>query len=168
MLLDFHVNYFADLDVHVKDHIEWHDWAKITALTGITHGDQIRNIALGIYGPSNFEGGFLSFKRELENGTDYHTAKLLQSASGAVVAMAAIKQDEDIMLLDIFAHPLFWVQSGMLVDSLDIPSSKIQCYVETRSEGKIELLNKFGFHCEGIQRDDDRDLDVAVYVANNG
>ena len=165
---DFDVNYFSDLDVHVKDHIEWHDWAKITALTGITNGDQIRNIALGIYGPSNFEGGFLSFKKELENGTDYHAAKLLQSASGAIVAMATIKQDEDIMLLDIFAHPLFWAQSGMLVDSLDIPSSKVQCYVETRSEGKIELLNKFGFHCEGIQCDDDRDLDVAVYVANTG
>ena len=81
---DFDVNYFSDLDVHVKDHIEWHDWAKITALTGITNGDQIRNIALGIYGPSNFEGGFLSFKKELENGTDYHAAKLLQSASGAI------------------------------------------------------------------------------------
>ena len=163
---DFDVNYFVDLDVHVKDNIEWHDWAKITALTGITNGDQIRSVALGIYGPSNFEGGFLSFKQELETGVDYHAAKLLQNASGAVVAMATVKQNEDIMLLDIFAHPLFWTQLGALLDSLGISSSKVQCYAETKSKEKIKLLHEFGFHCEGIQRDNDRNLDVAIYVSN--
>ena len=165
---DFDVNYFADVDVHVKDDIEWHDWAKITALTGITNGDQIRNIALGIYGPFNFEGGFLHFKQELENGTNYRAAKLLQTTSGAVVAMATLKQDEDTILLDIFAHPLFWTQSEMLLDSLEMPSSEIRCYVETTSEGKVELLRKFGFHCKDVQRDNDHGLDVVVYVANTG
>ena len=165
---DFDANYFADVDVYVKNNIEWHDWAKITALTGIANGDQIRNIALDIYGPSNFEGGFLSFKQELETKTNYHAARLLQSSSGAIVAMATLKQDEDSMLLDVFAHPLFWTQSEMLVDSLEMPASKVRCYVETRSEGKIELLSKFGFCCEDIQRNDSHDLDVAVYTANVG
>ena len=71
------------------------------------------------------------------------------------------------MGLEVFINSVIAL-SNFSFFKLDIPSSKVQCYVETRSEGKIELLNKFGFHCEGIQRDDDRDLDVAVYVAING
>ena len=70
------------------------------------------------------------------------------------------------MLLDVFAHPLFWTQLGALLDSLGISSSKVQCYAETNSKEKIKLLHEFGFHCEGIQRDNDRNLDVAIYVSN--
>ena len=58
---DFDDRYFAGSPVHAKD-VVWNDWAKMTALTGIVEGDYLRSIAFGIYGPANFEGGFLGIQ----------------------------------------------------------------------------------------------------------
>ena len=52
---DFDDRYFAKSPVHAKD-VVWHDWSKMTALTGITEGDYLRSIAFGIYGPRKLRG----------------------------------------------------------------------------------------------------------------
>ncbi|HIE26102.1 TPA: GNAT family N-acetyltransferase [Candidatus Poribacteria bacterium] len=168
---DFETKYFAKSETHVKE-VQWNDWAKMTALTGIIDGDYLRSIAFNIYGPANFEGGFLDFKRELEDGERYRDAKLLASENGAIVAFATIVADSrwpgDVYILDVFAHPNFWDDADKLLNALELPQGKIQCYSDSITSSKAECLKKTGFQQEAvmkkqIRRDEDT-LDVLVFA----
>ena len=66
--------------------VQWHDWGALTALTGIVGGDYLRSSIYGLKGPTNFEGGFLYLKQNLEADPQYHQSRLLQSETGAIVA----------------------------------------------------------------------------------
>jgi hypothetical protein len=149
--VDFETRYFASGDVRVKS-VEWRDWPKLTALTGLVEGDYLRSIRFSVYGPTNFEGGFLGFKRELESGESYHDAKLLETDSGAIVAIATVTWDNRwrprTAVLDVFAHPNFWKAASALLNAIKPPDAKIQCYVESGASGKTALLENAGFHCE--------------------
>ncbi|MFQ6043060.1 MAG: GNAT family N-acetyltransferase [Candidatus Poribacteria bacterium] len=168
---DFEEKYFSKDGTHVKE-VQWNDWGKMTALTGIIDGDYLRSIAFNIYGPANFEGGFLDFKRELEDGERYRDAKLLESENGAIVAFATIIPDfrwrGDVYILDVFAHPNFWDDADKLLKALKSPQDKIQCYSDSTPTGKAECLQKVGFQQEAvmkkqIRRDEDT-LDVLVFA----
>ena len=167
----FDDQYFAVSDVCVKD-VEWHDWPKMTPLTGITDGDHLRSIAFDIYGPTNFEGGFLGFKHELENGERYHDAKLLESDSGAIVGVATITWDRrwrpHTAVLDLFVHPNFWEASSILMEAINLPEAKVQSYVESTATGKAQTLENAEFHHEAtlknqIQRQE-TGMDVLVFA----
>ena len=170
---DFDEHYFAESPVHAKD-VVWNDWAKMTALTGIVEGDYLRSIAFGIYGPSNFEGGFLGFKQSLENGDTYHDAKLLESDSGAIVGMGTVSWDTrwqpDTAVLDIFVHPHFYPSASVLLEAINFPDTKIQCYAESTSTSKAVALQNAGFHHEATLKNQiqfqDRSIDVSVFARN--
>ena len=170
---DFDHHYFAPSNVHVKG-VEWHDWPKMTALTGIVEGDYLRSLAFGIYGPTSFEGSFLFFKRELEEGKIYHDAKLLESDAGAVVGMATVTWDERwqpyTVLLDLFVHPNFWKSSSVLLDAIHLPDAKVQCYFDANSRAKAEALENSGFHHEATLKNqirrDSQGMDVLIFARN--
>jgi len=167
---DFDENYFAPDDVHIKD-VQWHDWSKMTALTGIVGGDYLRSLVFSIYGPSNFEGDFLSFKYGLETEEKYHDAKLLETRNGAIVGFAIIIEDArwnpSAYILDLFAHPYFLEKSTKLIEAIDIPDGKIQCYVDAKSIGKIQCLVNSDFKPEAVLKDQlkygDKSLDVLIF-----
>ncbi|RKY02012.1 hypothetical protein DRP77_08610 [Candidatus Poribacteria bacterium] len=153
---DFEESWFAPSDVRVKE-VEWHDWGKMTALTGIVEGDWLRSVVLPIYGPTNFEGGFLGLKKELEEGKRFREVKLMESkGTGATVGFAILADDPrwkgDVCLLDLFVHPNFWEEADELLDSLNLPDKKVQCYADSRSKRKIDLLLGRGFEEEGVMK----------------
>ena len=170
---DFDNRYFAENTVRTKD-VAWHDWAKMTALTGIVEGDYLRSIAFGIYGPANFEGGFLGFKQALENEDTYHDAKLLESDSGAIVGMATASRDTrwqpDTAVLDLFVHPNFYGSASNLLEAINFPDTKIQCYIESTSASKVETVQNAGFRHEATLKNQiqhqDTGIDVLVFAHN--
>ena len=89
---DFEERYFAPTSAHPKP-VEWHDWPKVTALSGIVGWDTLRSLKWAVYGPMNLEGGFLSFKHDLEAEDTYADAKLLISSGGAIVGWATVGRD---------------------------------------------------------------------------
>lgn len=151
----FEESWFAPSEVRIKG-VEWHDWPKMTALTGVVEGEWLRSVLLQIYGPTNFEGGFLGLKKELEEGERFREVKLMESkGTGATVGFAILADDPrwrgEVCLLDLFVHPNFWGSAAELLDSLSLPERKIQCYSETSSH-KVELLLSRGFEREGVMR----------------
>lgn len=170
---DFDDWYFAASPVHAKN-VVWHDWSKMTALTGIVEGDYLRSIAFDIYGPANFEGGFLGFKQALEDGDTYHDAKLLESDSGAIVGVATVSWDTrwqpDTAVLDLFIHPNFYASASTLLEAIDLPDAKIQCYVESTSTRKAEAVENAGFDHEATLKNQihhrDRGIDVLIFARN--
>jgi hypothetical protein len=150
---DFEGNYFRKSEVHVKP-AEWHDWGRLTALTGIVGYDFLRSMDFGIYGESSFEGGFLGFKHRLENSDHYLAAHLLETDMEAIVGFLTLVRDRrwrpESYLLDIFVHPDYWGEAKLLLDAVDWQSGKIQCYADAISLAKIECLLQYGFEREAI------------------
>lgn len=167
---NFEETYFAPDDVHTKD-VQWHDWGKMTALTGIVIGDYLRSLAFHIYGPSSFEGGFLGFKHDLEADERYYDAKLLEAQNGAIVGLATIVEDNrwspSTYIFDFFVHPYFGDKSAKLLKAMDMPNGKIQCYVDTKSIGKIQCLVNSDFKPEAVLKDQlkhgDKSLNVLIF-----
>jgi len=150
---DFEENYFAKSEVHVKP-VEWHDWGRLTALTGIVGYDFLRSIDFGIYGPTNFEGRFLGFKNALENSEHYVAANILETDKEAIVGFITITPDRrwqpESYIMDVFVHPKYWTEAELLLNSVDMPSGKIQCYADEISIAKIECLMQYGFEREAV------------------
>ena len=149
---DFLDDYFAVSTASPKS-VEWHDWPKLTALSGIVDVDILRSLAWNIYGPSNLEGPFLSFKHSLETENVYDDAKLLISENGAIVGWTTVCRDskwrDNIALLDLFFHPNFTESVADLISAVEFPDLKVQCYVDSTSVKKAEVLESVGFTCEG-------------------
>lgn len=149
---DFEERYFAPAPAHPKS-VEWHDWPKVTALSGIVGWDTLRSLKWAVYGPTNMEGGFLSFKHDLESENAYEDAKLLISTKGAIVGWATVVRDARwqpaTAVLDLFFHPNFSDSVPALLSAVAFPASKVQCYVDSSAEKKAEVLETAGFTCEG-------------------
>ena len=149
---DFEERYFAPAPAAPKS-VEWHDWPKVTALSGIVGWDTLRSLKWGVYGPTNLEGGFLSFKHDLETEDVYNDAKLLISSSGAIAGWATVGRDARwqpaTAVLDLFFHPNFADAVPALLSAVAFPGSKVQCYVDSGAEKKAEVLETAGFTCEG-------------------
>ena len=153
---DFEGRYFTPTPAHPKP-VEWHDWPKVTALSGIVGWDALRSLKWGVYGPTNLEGGFLSFKHDLETEDAYADAKLLSASSGAIVGWATVGRDARwqpaTAVLDLFFHPNFADAIPALLSAVAFPASKVQCYVDSSAEKKVEVLETAGFTCEGRFKD---------------
>ena len=167
---DFEAGYFAPGEVEAVE-VRWLDWHRLNALFAIREGGFLRRVGRGLYGVSSFEWGFLHLKRDLEEDATYQ-AKLLGSERGGVVGCATLAKDprwhRDVWLLDLFVHPNFASSAGQLLDALDFPEGKIQCYADSRSSEKMRALEQAGFRQEAlfkahIQADDGERLDVRVY-----
>lgn len=149
---DFEERYFAPAPTQPKP-IEWHDWPKVTALSGIVGWDALRSLKWGVYGPTNMEGGFLGFKHDLETEDVYEDAKLLMTSDDAIVGWATVSRDERwqpaTAVLDLFFHPNFADEVPTLLSAVRFPELKIQCYVDSGAEKKASVLEASGFTCEG-------------------
>ena len=149
---DFEERYFAPTSAEPKS-IEWHDWPKVTALSGIVGWDTLRSLKWGVYGPTNLEGGFLSFKHALETEDVYNDAKLLISSGGAIVGWATVSRDARwqpvTAVLDLFFHPNFADDIPAFLSAVEFPDAKVQCYVDSSAKKKAEILEVAGFTCEG-------------------
>lgn len=176
---DFAERYFArsesapteDVGAEPKS-IEWHDWPKVTALSGIVGWDTLRSLRWGVYGPTNMEGGFLSFKNALETEDVYDDAKLLITSGGAIVGWATVSRDTrwhpTTGVLDLFFHPNFVDAVPTLLSAVTFPDVKVQCYVDSGAEKKAAVLEEAGFTCEGRFKDQfaygGQDYDVLVFA----
>ena len=149
---DFEERYFAPAPTQPKP-VEWHDWPKVTALSGIVNGEALRSLIWNVYGPTNMEGGFLSFKHDLETENVYEDAKLLITSDGAIVGWATVSRDTRwrpaTAVLDLFFHPNFVDEVPTLLSSVAFPDVKVQCYVDSRAKKKAVILEDAGFTCEG-------------------
>ncbi len=167
---DFEETYFATTTTYPKS-VEWHDWPKLTALSGIIGSDTLRSLAWNMYGPTNFEGGFLSFKHTLETDDVCDDAKLLVTENGAIVGWATVCRDSrwrhNIALLDLFFQPNFVDAVPNLLSAVNFPELKVQCYIDNTAEKKAEILEAAGFVCEGRFKNHfeyrEKDYDVLVY-----
>ncbi len=148
---DFVESYFAPAPAHPKP-VEWHDWPKITALSAIVGWDTLRSLTWGVYGPTNLEGGFLSFKRDLDTEDVYTDAKLLGAQNGAIVGWATVSRDTrwrgETAVLELFFHPNFVDAVPALLSALTFPELKVQCYVDDGATVKADILASAGFECE--------------------
>ena len=153
---DFEERYFAPAPAAPKS-VEWHDWPKVTALSGIVGWDTLRSLKWGVYGPTNLEGGFLSFKHDLETQDAYADAKLLIASGGAIVGWATVSREARwqpaTAVLDLFFHPNFTDAVPALLSAVAFPASKVQCYIDSGAEKKAEVLEAAGFTCEGRFKD---------------
>ena len=153
---DFEERYFAPAPAAPKS-VEWHDWPKVTALSGIVGWDTLRSLKWNVYGPTNLEGGFLSFKHDLETEDAYDDAKLLISSEGAIVGWATVGRDSRwrpaTAVLDLFFHPNFADAVPALLSAVAFPDAKVQCYVDSGAAKKAEILETAGFTCEGRFKD---------------
>ncbi|MCK5328190.1 MAG: GNAT family N-acetyltransferase [Candidatus Latescibacteria bacterium] len=172
---DFEAHYFAPGKTRVVE-VRWRDWPRLNALFCIREGDFLRSVERERYGVSSFEGGFLHLKKALEEDAAYQ-AKLLESEHGAVVGCATMTKDprwhRDVWLLDLFLHPDFASSAGQLLDALNFPEGKIQCYADSGSPDKIRALEQAGFRQEvvfkrQIRTENGARLDVRGYTYSAG
>jgi hypothetical protein len=150
---DFETSHFAHGEVKAVD-VQWKHWPLMNVLTSVRCIEVLRSLAFNIYGIASFEGGFLVLKKSL--GEDQHRkAKLLESSSGAVVGCVMLDRDrrwrDKVYILDIFLHPNFIAHYETLMNALELPEGKIQCYVDAKSPGeKIAALQQANFKREAI------------------
>lgn len=150
---DFETGHFAPGETKVVD-VEWKHWPLMNVLTSVPGISVLRSVAFNLYGIANFEGGFLNFIKSLRKNQS-RKAKLLETASGAVVGCITLGRDsrwrDRTYLLDIFVHPNFLSHYEILLNALELPEGKIQCYVDARSPGgKIAALQQAGFKREAL------------------
>ena len=171
---NFEANYFATGEVKVVD-VEWKHWPLMNVLTSMNGIEILRSVALNLYGNASFEGGFLGFIKRLEEDQQ-RKAKLLESSSGAVVGCITLGHDgrwtDRTYLLDIFLHPNFISHHEVLLNALELPQGKIQCYVDAKSPGeKIAALQQAGFKREALLKNQfawgDKWFDVFIYSKFN-
>ena len=150
---DFETHHFCPGEVHVVD-VEWKHWPLMSTLTSVAGIEVLRSVAFQLYGIGNFEGGFLHFIRDWLEGSR-RKVKLLESDSGAIVGCATTQPNgvwrEKTYLLDLFVHSNFLAKYEVLLNALEMPSGKIQCYVDATSPGeKIAALQQAGFKREAL------------------
>jgi hypothetical protein len=166
---DFEAHWFAPAPARVVD-VKWRHWPTLNALFGQREGDYLRNVALGIFGPRNFEGGFLTFREALEKqgshpGEPLHQAKLLETEAGAVVGCVTRWPDPHwpgTYLLDVFAHPNFAAEMSTLIAALAPVEAKTLAYAEASATARNAALEKAGFRWEGTLTRQLRHLDGRV------
>jgi len=163
----FEEEFFSWRNVHPRA-LEWQDWSTLNVLFAVQGGSYLRSLSQGIFGPTNYEGHFLQdLKGRLEGSQQ---AKLLESEGGAIVGYATLIPDgrwrNQVWLLDLFLHPRFDSYAISLLETMDWPKEKVQCYLETDLAWKISVLSKLGFHKEAIFskqiRKGDEAMDVLV------
>lgn len=149
---DFEIRYLSPGKAKAVD-VEWKHWPVMNILMSVHGIEVLRSLVLSLFGIANFEGGFLSFIKRLEEG--HLKAKLLESEWGAVVGFIVLERDRrwtsKTYMLDVFVHPNFVSDYETLLNALELPEGKIQCYVDAKSpDEKIKALQSAGFKREAV------------------
>lgn len=143
---------FEQIQANVRS-AQWKDWPTAVFLYSIQNKAYVRNYKYELLGPSIFERGFLEMSKEMETDKSIDM-KILESERSSVAGVATVCPDEKwgskTYLLDIFYHPDFVSSASKLLDSIIFPKAKVQCYLDSNSEDRIKLIEKYGFKQEGI------------------
>jgi hypothetical protein len=145
-------SYFTGHDVSSRE-VRWSDWGPLTALTGALEGDWLRSSRFRLFGPTNFEGGFLGMRIGAESG--HYQCRVLETEAQARVGFATLGTDptwRDAFQFDALCHSAYWERLDVLWQSFDVPKSKVIAYADERSESKIDALERIGFRQEARLR----------------
>lgn len=160
--------YFSPAPTNAVDY-EWAAWPRLNLLSSCLEGEVLRSLAFRLFGPSSFEGPGIALKQALAEDPRAR-AKLLRSDKGAIVGWAFVLPDErwpGLNLLDFFVHPDFSDSAPILLQAIELPPGKSQCYVDATSAHRVEALQTAGFRREGILRaqfdHQGAAVDVAIY-----
>jgi GNAT superfamily N-acetyltransferase len=150
---DFRARHFAPAPVKVIDY-EWTSWPGLNMLCSCPEGKIVRSVSFQLFGPSSFEDPGIILKQSLEQ-IPQARARLLKSDNRAVVGWAFVLPDSrwaGVNLLDFFLHPDFESSAEELLESLDLPAGKCQCYVDVPAPVRTVALHKAGFRQEAVLR----------------
>lgn len=169
---DFEEKYYAPGDVSVRE-VRWQDWPAANLLTCQPGADVLRSVAFGLVGRASFEEGFLHLKQGVEED-ERRRAWSAESASDSLVGITMLTPDArfagGVYLLDLIVHENFWEQAGTILDRLEWPEAKVQCYTDLGCEAKVEALRAAGFTQEALLAKqlawESRLLDVAIFTRN--
>ncbi|MCX7598315.1 MAG: GNAT family N-acetyltransferase [Armatimonadetes bacterium] len=151
----FEQDYFRPQPCEVRP-VCWADWPLLTALYSATDGWVLRNLFFGHYGPSFWEGPFLSLMAAQEQGTVADN-KVLCTKDGAIVGHAMLwiqkAYREHPLMVDFFVHPAFLEQAEVLLAALAWPDDrKVQAAMDNDAAGRHEALARAGFWREATLR----------------
>ena len=150
---DFEIKHFTpSKDTKAVD-VQWKHWSVMNVLMSANEAELMKSVSSGFYGKINYEGGFLHFIKRIEDGN--LKARLLESESGAVVGCITLDRDHrwagNTYILDMFMHKNFVPHYDTLLNSIQLPEGKMQCYVaENSPDEKIKALQKSGFEQEAM------------------
>ena len=169
---DFEEKYYAPGDVSVRE-VRWEDWPAANLLTCQPGADVLRSIAFPLFGESSFEEGFLHLKKGLEED-ERRRAWVADTTSGALVGIAMLTPDlrfaGGVHLLDLIVHENFWEQAGTILEQIEWPEAKVQCYTDLGCPAKVEALEAAGFTQEALLAKqlawEGGLLDVAIFTRN--
>lgn len=149
---DFEKEHFQAKNVSCRD-TEWKDWPGVSLLFGIREECRLRSMKHRIFGPYDYEDYFLEDMNERLEG--YCVSKVLTSEEDNIIGYATLtsahRVNGNFRLVDFFVHPATTLHLNTMFDTLDVPSGKTRCYVESNCREKREALLRCGFK-EGIQR----------------
>lgn len=127
----------------------WKHWPLVALLASIPAEVELRSLTFGLWNVGLLEGPYCQYMQRHAGGQNA-SASVLESDTGAVVAMATCVPDErwpGIHLLDLFAHPVVdMVPLTLLLESMGLPQTPIQCYADPQDASKIGALKRLDFH----------------------
>lgn len=131
----------------------WTDWAMGQPLFADDIPGRMRNMRLGILGPTSAEEELLYVIREQLAAPAEHSPTCLllrDSDSRAVCACASWchhRHWPHTIIVDLYAHPKAWDASESLLAQLQLPDcDRAVAYVEEETPEKADVLEKAGFH----------------------
>jgi len=131
--------------------VSWEHWPTLNLLCVQPEGDYLRQVARGVWGQANFEGGFITYKRDLEAENTQVTARVLENAAGLLVGWASLEPHPlwkgQVSLLDLFTHPAAEHAGSDLLAALPLPATPILAYTEFGS-AEEKALTRHGFVLE--------------------
>jgi len=169
---DFEQRYYTPGDISVRP-VCWEDWPSSNCLTCQPGDDVLRSVAFDGLGQFSFEEGFLHLKQGLEESGRNQAWSAL-SETGALAGLVMLTPDRRFrggaVLLDLIVHENFWGQAGKLLEAVEWPGTKVQCYTDLGCPAKVEALVAAGFTREALLPGQlgrqGRLLDVAIYTRN--
>ncbi len=169
---DFEERYYAPVDVSVRE-VRWEDWPATNLLTSQPGADVRRSGAFRMFGESSFEEGFLHLAKGVKDD-ERRRAWVANTTAGAVVGLALLTPDVRFRgsgyLLDLIVHTNFWNQAGTILEAVEWPDAKAQCYTDLGCPAKVEALQATGFAQEALLPKQlawaDGLLDVVVFARN--
>lgn len=166
---NFEEVFFSYSDIRIVD-VQWKHWPVLNVLFSVPSGEILRSFSFRTFGTSNFEGGFLRLMERYEQGAI--TVKFLESKSGAVVGYIFLENDQrwigNTFIMDLFVHPNFSAHYQDLINSIELPEGKVQCYVDNGAPPeKVNALISADFEMEALLKRqftyNERFLDVSIF-----
>ena len=153
---EFESKYFAQGPTAIEE-VQWKHWPASGALFLGNWPGVVRCAFMGLLARESTEFPFLNLIRSegqrRENGELSQSRILFQQESNAVVGFAGWGWDSlwpETCLMDVFCHPHFWGEAGVLLDSLALPEAeRFIAYAEDGSDEKGQVLQSAGFRRSG-------------------